>query len=284
MTTHFTSTDTAYPVTFANHDELYTVKIPKLERTMGIDVSRWQDDNSTPQRMNFTKAYDAGARFVFVKASQACWMDEDMLYNWKSAKDALLLRGAYLYLDWTRSAVEQAHFFCNLLEKDPGELPPVVDFERRKGVPNDAVDRLEIACNIIEERLNKFAIIYTSPYYWREYGSEDEWWNLHDLWIANYEVIKPYVPAPWDKWTFWQWTDKGNGKLFGAESYGLDMNWFNGSFDALIAYAGATLPEPPPEPEPEKCCICQAWGRVKELADNAINKCGCTERSNLNDL
>ena len=272
MTTLFPTTDT-YEYALVSAAE-------QPERTMGIDVSRWQDDNSTPQRMDFAKAYNAGGRFVFIKASQACWMDEDMLYNWKSAKDALLLRGAYHFLDWTRSAVEQAHFFCNLLEKDPGELPPVVDFECRTGVPSDAVDKLEVVCDIIEERLNKYPIIYTSPYYWKEHGNVDPdiWWNLHDLWIANYEVSNPFVPAPWDTWTFWQWTDKGDGKLFGAESYGLDMNWFNGSFDALIAYAGATIPDPEPEPpQPEPCCICKAWGTVRDLANNAIQNCKCNK-------
>ena len=273
MTTLFPTTDT-YEYALVSAAE-------QPERTMGIDVSRWQDDNSTPQRMDFAKAYNAGARFVFIKASQACWMDEDMLYNWKSAQDALLLRGAYLFLDWTRSPVEQAHFFCNLLEKDPGELPPVVDFECRTGVPSDAVDKLEIVCEIIFERLGKRPIIYTSPWYWKEYGSADPWWYLHDLWIANYEVDKPFIPLPWNDytWTFWQWTDKGDGKLFGAESYGLDMNWFNGSFDALMAYAGATIPDPEPEPpQPEPCCICKAWGTVRDLAVNAIKNCKCKEK------
>jgi GH25 family lysozyme M1 (1,4-beta-N-acetylmuramidase) len=37
--------------------------------TPGIDVSRWQDDNNTPQQIDFRKAYAAGARFVFIKAS-----------------------------------------------------------------------------------------------------------------------------------------------------------------------------------------------------------------------
>ena len=233
------------------------------DRTLGIDVSKWQDDNSTPQRMDFKKAYDAGARFVFIKASQACWMDEDMLYNWKSAQDAGLLRGAYHFLDWKAGAVEQANFFCGVLEKDPGELPPVVDYEFRTGVPYNAASQLELVCETVEERLGKFPLIYTSPYYWKEYGSADEWWNLHDLWIANYNVEKPFVPPPWDAWTFWQWTDKGDGKLFGAESYGLDMNWFNGSLDALMAYAGASVPEP--DPEPTGCNVFMA--KIAKIVD-----------------
>ena len=36
----------------------------------GIDISVWQDDNSTSQKMDFHKAKTAGARFVFIKISE----------------------------------------------------------------------------------------------------------------------------------------------------------------------------------------------------------------------
>ena len=54
------------------------------KRVIGIDVSRWNDVNSTPQQVNFVKAKVAGAEFVFIKSSQANWQDEDILYNWKN--------------------------------------------------------------------------------------------------------------------------------------------------------------------------------------------------------
>ena len=47
----------------------------------GIDVSVWQDDNSTPQKMDFSKAKAAGARFVFIKACERGFIDPDFIYN-----------------------------------------------------------------------------------------------------------------------------------------------------------------------------------------------------------
>src|SRR3972149_1412778 len=97
----------------------------------GIDISKWQDDNSTPQMMDFGKAYAAGARFVFIKASQATWLDQDFVLNWANAKRAGLLRGAYHYMDWTKPALDQARLFAGVLAGDGGGGAPVLGYEGR---------------------------------------------------------------------------------------------------------------------------------------------------------
>lgn len=220
------------------------------ERVLGIDVSRWQDNNSTPQQIDFAKARQAGAQFVFIKASQACWLDEDFVWNWKAAKDAGLWRGAYHYLDWTRPALDQARFFAGVLEKDPGEFPPVLDYECRTNIPRPGTARL--ACKTFLEELTRLIWhpplalpgLYTGPSYWKEFGSADQYWSKYWLWIANYYKQAPDVPKPWTSWTFWQYTDIGDGLAFGAESKELDMNWFNGGLQALQRFAGISVPEP----------------------------------------
>ena len=60
-------------------------------KALGIDVSFWQDNNTTPQQVNWRKAKAAGAVFAFIKASQAAYTDEDFEYNWKEAKAAGIL-------------------------------------------------------------------------------------------------------------------------------------------------------------------------------------------------
>lgn len=42
----------------------------EMTKTLGIDVSRWQDNNSTAQQMDFTKSVSMGAKFVFIKSSR----------------------------------------------------------------------------------------------------------------------------------------------------------------------------------------------------------------------
>jgi len=66
-----------------------------MKRTIGIDISAWQDDNSTPQQIDWSKAKSAGAQFAFIKASQGTFTDQDFAYNWQAAKAAGVLRGAY---------------------------------------------------------------------------------------------------------------------------------------------------------------------------------------------
>ena len=213
-----------------------------MSYALGIDVSRWQNNISTPQPMNFAKAKEAGARFAFIKASQAAWADRDILLNWQNAKNAGLPRGAYHYMDWTRKATEQAAFFAGLLAQDPGELPPVIDFECRANNPGKAkaTEELYAFMNTVEQAIGKLTMVYTAPYFWREFwsGKYANYFADRPLWIAHYGVNKPVVPAPWDKWTFWQYSAKGDGLKFGAESLDLDMDYYNGDAEQFAAAFG----------------------------------------------
>ena len=148
-----------------------------MTRVYGIDVSRWQDNNSTAQQMDFTKAYAQGARFVFIKGSQANWADEDILYNWKTAKAAGLLRGAYHFLTWDIDPRKQAQYAWSIIQNDPGELPPVVDFEWWGTVPSNAYDKLWNYLYEMERLNGKKPIIYTGAYFWQAHGSDAQVWT-----------------------------------------------------------------------------------------------------------
>jgi len=235
----------------------------------GIDVSHWQDDKSTPQKMDFVKAFQKGARFVFIKVSDRGGMDRDFEYNWNAAKDAGLLRGGYHYLRWDLSGLVQARIFSDLLMDDPGELPPVADFEApRVGSQYPSNSALEQFLVEVETKLNRKPMIYTSPGYWSTHGRNkftkrfDPKWSYYYLWIAHYfreyvpNVTNPQEIEPWKtdgkKWTFWQYSSNGDGLAYGAESKSLDMNWFNGTLDELyeLAHTSNTPPVTPPDPQP----------------------------------
>ena len=224
----------------------------EMTMTLGIDVSRWQDNNSTAQQMDFTKAVAKGAKFVFIKSSQRLWTDEDILYNWKTAKAAGLLRGAYHFLDWDVSPKEQAQYAWSIIESVPGELPPVIDFEYWNPPPPNAYDILWNYLVEMERLSGKKPIIYTGAFFWDAHGTDADVWKNYPLWLASYST-QEYMEynldrlTPWDKWTFWQWSDKGDGLAFGAESLGLDMNYFNGTLDELKKFAGI-ITTPTPEP------------------------------------
>ena len=206
---------------------------------LGIDISRWQNNITTPQVMDFAKAKQAGANFAFIKASQATWKDRDFVMNWANCKAANLPRGAYHFMDWTTSAANQARYFASVLVDDPGELPPVADFEYRKGAPvkAKATEELYSFVSNVEQALGRQVMIYTAPYYWREFfsGAHANHFADRPLWIAHYGVSRPTVPAPWNVWTFWQYSAKGDGRLFGAESLDIDLDYYNGTLDQFNA-------------------------------------------------
>jgi len=215
---------------------------------LGIDISKW-DGN-----WDATKAKQAGATFAFIKASQATFTDPQFLANWQKAKDAGLLRGAYHYLDYTKSGIDQANYFADLLKNDPGELPPVIDYELRRtdnnpsaalGFLRDCLDQLTKRSELFEDASIKRPMIYTGPGFWVEYGDQtkSDYWIQFPLWNAHWSTSNaPLIPLPWTMWQFWQFTSKGPGEAFGSEGLSMDMNRFNGTLNELMEFAGIRIP------------------------------------------
>lgn len=217
-----------------------------MATTLGIDCSVWQDNDSTPQMMDFAKSKAAGAKFVFIKASQGGALDGDYVNNWLHA-EGVLPRGAYHFYDWRVSYSVQINLFCQIVENDPGELPPALDYESRINVPIRAT-AAGIALRFlkdVEQRTGRTPLLYTSPGFWGEFGlPANTDFAKFPLWVANYGVYKPSVPKPWTNWTFWQYSSTGDGLKFGAESKSLDMDYFNGAEDEFKVWAGLVDPAP----------------------------------------
>ena len=232
---------------------------------IGTDLSVWQSD------VDFATMKAAGAEYVICRAAYALAPDARFPEYWQAAKAAGLLRGAYHYMTWDRDLVSQANLFVQTLKADPGELPVVVDFEMQKGAPANASTKLRQFCDIIEAGLGRVPMIYTGPYFWLEHGSEDASWKHYPLWIANYGVDHPQVPAPWADYAFWQYTDRGDGHKYGVSSEQIDLDLFNGNMDDLRKLAG--LGDVPPVTEPtdaEKLDV--LWAEyVKEHPAATIN-------------
>lgn len=212
-------------------------------RALGCDVSHWQG------KINFERMLEAGASFVFLKASQATWTDRCFVENYRTAKQAGLLVGMYHYLDWSVPSGQQARYFAGLVADYPPDIEPVIDYEERRNAPNRlaAVSALNAFIQTVEDLIGQLCVIYTSPGYWREYGDTYDGWRKYPLWIAHYGVTRPTVPAPWEDWLFWQYTDKGDGALYGVESKQIDLNWFNGTVEQLQQrYQSNSVALPPP--------------------------------------
>lgn len=211
----------------------------------GIDISAWQDNNATAQRINWDKAAAQGIKFAFIRCCNGFIPDEDFEYNWAEAKRVGLLRGAYIFHDYRTSPSGQAKFFADRLKNDPGELPPVLDIEKYwKPTPTRAgwLSAISYMVETLKVEGHARAIFYSNPDIILNYLSPipSELTAL-PLWIANYVTTSPRASAvaPWGKWTFWQYSSVGDGLAYGMESKGLDMDWFNGTEDELRAFAAA---------------------------------------------
>ncbi len=213
-----------------------------MANAIGPDVSFYQDDDETPEGIDFDKM-KARSDFVIIRAGQNQWIDPDFRTNWAAAKKAGLPRGSYWYYDSRIEPQRQAELWRDALGDDRGELPLFADFEENYGGPYEGWRKwyafLEYLKNVMPE---KEIVVYTGYYYWREnapnpdtHASSLEYFHQYPLWIANYGVDKPNIPEPWgeDEWLLWQYTDHGDGPGYGVESLGIDLNYFNGDSAAF---------------------------------------------------
>ena len=229
-----------------------------MANAIGPDVSFYQDDPQTPQGIDFRKMA-ASAAYVIIRAGQNLWVDPDFKMNWREAKLANLPRGSYWFFDSRAEPKRQAELWVQQFGGDLGELPLFADFEEAYNGPFKGwrswvtfLDRLKVLVG------TKEIAIYTAYYYWRDNapgaGTPNlEYFHQYPLWIANYGVTQPLIPRPWtsNEWLFWQYTEAGDGKLFGVESNGIDLNYFHGDLATFKARFNIpdTLP-PPPVPDP----------------------------------
>jgi GH25 family lysozyme M1 (1,4-beta-N-acetylmuramidase) len=227
-----------------------------MANAQGVDISVWQDNNSTPQMFDPYKARARGASFVGIKVSQGNWADPDYLLNWAHCRN-VLYRLPYHFLTWDIAPFRQAETFWSLVEKDTfGILPLTVDFEWWKETPRKAMD---IVYNFTY-RLNQLTHLpkglYTALEFWKPNGSTDDYWKQFHLWLCDI-AGEVKVPAPWEQWTFHQYTFKLKGPEWGAESFDLDGDTFNGSLAdmqkrfSLPVLDGLQEPEPPKPPKEE---------------------------------
>ena len=58
----------------------YIFKPVLKDYVLGADWSKWNDNNSTPEMVNFEQALAEGINYSLIKSSQKNWMDEDILF------------------------------------------------------------------------------------------------------------------------------------------------------------------------------------------------------------
>jgi lysozyme len=151
------------------------------------------------------------------------------------AREAGLLVSAYHVVKPKNSAESQIDRLFDVLEERKADLPLVLDVELADEQTPAVITGVVKACTQgIEQRAGRKPVVYTGAWFWEPNILRGAEWADYDLWIANYGVQSPGLPADWSSWRIWQHSDKG--QLAGVSSRYTDLNWFNGSYEDLRAY------------------------------------------------
>ncbi len=252
--------------------------------TLGIDVSYYQET------INWTSVKNAGVAFAFVRVSDGeVFQDPKFTANWNGAKQAGIVRGAYQFFRPNQSITAQADkMIAAIGTYTPGDLPPVIDVEDDGGLaPSTVATKVRQWVDRVKGALGVEPIVYTGKYFWRDEVGAPSSFVGNPLWIAQYTSMCPDLPGPWQKWTFWQYTDSGH---VAGISGNVDMNRFNGSVTDLLAFANAGSMPPPPSGSctsatlnkdvPEGTCVQAASDEIWYRCDAGAwvaSTTGCTE-------
>lgn len=227
----------------------------------GCDISRYQDLNSTPQRVDFTKLrkhFD----WISIRVTFGDVPDEDFEYNWKAAADAGFLRMAYIFYDYRKRAGDQAAKAMDSIGSDKPELYAAWDMEKLY-LWNAATQKSELvpmphadsylssslaALNTLKAEYGRVHS-YINPDMIKNYlgyTRSQQLAAISDLWIAHWGVSTPSF-APWMDYRFHQIGSLAVDPVeYGIESKELDIDEWNGTLDELYAYSAKYVPQPPP--------------------------------------
>lgn len=198
----------------------------------GIDVSHYQGE------IDWAKMKQQGMDFAYIKATEgSAHEDKRFDKNWKEAKAAGMLCGAYHFFSFESEGAKQAEHFIKKVGDLKGSLIPVVDVEyygKYAEIPPDVEKvrkELREMVGALEKKYGRKPMIYCTYSVYRKYldGAFDE----VPLWIRNV-----YYP-PEDigrKWTLWQYTDRAQLDGYQGEEKSIDCNVFQGEKGQLNNY------------------------------------------------
>ena len=206
----------------------YGVCMPAGYRVHGIDISHYQGEINW-KMLARTRQGQFPVHFVFMKATEGGdYPDDKFVANFDSAWAHGFVRGAYHFYNPKTDANKQADFFINSVKLEPGDLPPVLDIEKKgKDIKKLQAD-LKVWLRRVEAHYGVKPIIYAS-YKFKTRYLNDSVFNTYPYWIAHYYVDSVRYEGDWK---FWQHTDVGT--LPGIEEK-VDLNVFNGGKSELDA-------------------------------------------------
>lgn len=203
----------------------------------GIDLSH---NNGT---INWTKVKAATPiiSFAYIKATQGVGYKDPMtVTNATGAAQAGIKIGYYHFaslnnvLDIAGDAASEANYFDSILKTlPPFQLMPVLDIEtNEKNLNTQQVQQwINSFLSTLHALGHANVMLYSyKPFFDANLPANHPFGNL-PLWLAQYRnVAAPSLPVGWNKFTVWQYTDKGTVSGINGN---VDMNKTDASFLSL---------------------------------------------------
>lgn len=204
----------------------YGVCMPHGYQVHGIDISHYQGDINW-KMLKQTRQGQFPIHFIFMKATEGGdFPDDKFVENFDSARAHGFIRGAYHFYNPKTDAAKQADFFIRSVKLESGDLPPVLDIEKKGKDMKKLQQDLKVWLRKVEDHYGVKPIIYAS-YKFKTRYLNDSVFNTYPYWIAHYYVDSVQYQGDWK---FWQHTDVGT--LPGIDEK-VDLNIYNGTTELL---------------------------------------------------
>ena len=196
------------------------------------------------ESVDLATAQGDGILGILHKSTQGSrFIDPTFADRRKQANAAGLLWGAY-HFGTAADSVTQARFFLSVADPGPQDLI-VLDFELNESKPSNtmSLDQARAFIGTVQDATGVTPGLYGGRYLKEQLGNAiDPLLQSCWLWWAQYSPA-PNVPANWQAWTLWQYTDGHHGQApFTVDGIGscdrdqypdtpevLRMKWLTGS-------------------------------------------------------
>jgi lysozyme len=189
----------------------------------GIDISHYNDIRDWSQ---IKKSVD----FVYIKSTEGkSYKDPNFKRNWRNAKKNNVTCGAYHFFTPGVSAYEQFVNFKNTVKLSSGDLPPVLDVERKAGEYTKLdidMDEVNEWLRLVEEYYGVKPIIYSDYITFKLFMDDKVTKNKLWIYLPEGYFVKPSF-NDYDC-VLWQYSYTGNIDGINGD---VDLDSFYGDID-----------------------------------------------------
>jgi GH25 family lysozyme M1 (1,4-beta-N-acetylmuramidase) len=227
---------------FKSRVDASALRVLTAKQNRGL-LSRGMDVSSAQGNVDWRSAYNNGARFAYVKATEGTsYTNPYFAQQYNGSYGIGMIRGAYHYAHPdTSTGTAQAEYFLSHgggWSGDGRTLPPALDLRPGSSAacyglsPAAMVSWIRAFSDDMYTRTGKYPMINTTFDWWHTCtGNTSTFAASNPFWLSAYGATPPAaIPAGTATWTMWQ--SAGSGLFPGGQDQ------FNGSYLQLRALAG----------------------------------------------